>query len=113
MPYIDTKLSVPLTKEKELTLKTALGKLIETFPGKTERWLMLNFSDNCHLYFDGTDTPCAYVTVALFGKGNDASYDKMTADVCELLAKETGIAPDRIYVKYEEVLHWGWNGSNF
>jgi len=37
----------------------------------------------------------------------------MTADVCTLLAKETGISPDRIYVKYEEVFHWGWNGSNF
>ncbi len=113
MPYIETKLSTPLTKEKEIVLKTALGKMIENFPGKTERWLMLDFSDNCNMYFDGTDEPCAMVTIALFGKGSDAAYDKMTADVCGLIAKETGIAPDRIYVKYEEVFHWGWNGSNF
>ena len=113
MPYIETKLSTPLTKEKELTLKSALGRLIENFPGKTERWLMLDFADNCHMYFNGSDEPCAYVHIALFGKGSDEAYDKMTADVCELLSRETGIAPDRIYVKYEEVFHWGWNGSNF
>ena len=113
MPYIDTKLSTTLTKEKELVLKTALGKMIENFPGKTESWLMLNFEGDCHLWFKGTDEPCAYVNIAIFGKGSDEAYNKMTADVCELLHKETGISPDRIYVRYEEVFHWGWNGSNF
>ncbi len=113
MPYIDTKLSVPLTEEKERVLKTAMGKLIENFPGKTDSWLMLDFSDNCRMYFKGTDEPCAMVTVSLFGRGSDAAYDKMTADVCTLLEKETGIPASRVYVKYEEVSHWGWNGSNF
>ena len=113
MPYIETKLSTPLTKEKETVLKNALGKLIENFPGKTESWLMLNFADNCPMYFNGSDEPCAMVTISIFGKGSAAAYDKMTADVCELMTKETGISPSRIYVKYEEVSHWGWNGTNF
>lgn len=113
MPYIETKLSTPLTKEKETVLKNALGKLIENFPGKTESWLMLNFADNCRMYFKGSDEPCAMVTISIFGKGSASAYDKMTADVCELMAKETGISPSRIYVKYEEVSHWGWNGTNF
>ena len=113
MPYIETKLSTGLTKEKELVLKTALGKLIESFPGKTESWLMLDFTDNCRMYFKGSDEPCAMVTISIFGKGSPAAFEKMTAGVCELLAKETGISPDRIYVKYEEVSHWGWNGQNF
>lgn len=113
MPYIETKLSTTLTKEKEIALKTALGRLIENFPGKTESWLMLSFTDNCHMYFKGSDEPCAMVNIAIFGKGSAAAYDKMTADVCDLVAEETGISPARIYVKYEEVSHWGWNGSNF
>ena len=37
----------------------------------------------------------------------------MTADLTAILAEELGIAPDRVYVKYEETPYWGWNGSNF
>lgn len=113
MPYIDAKISTPLTKEKELVLKTALGKMIENFPRKTESWLMLNFSDNCHMYFQGSDAPCAMVTISIFGKGTQEAYDKTTADVCDLFSRETGIAADRIYVRYEESYLWGWDGRNF
>lgn len=113
MPFIDAKLSTPLTKEKEIALKKSLGKLIETFPGKTESWLMIQCTGDCHLYFKGTDEPCAMVAISLYGKGTPAAFDKMTADVTDLLQRETGIPASRIYVKYEEVSHWGWNGSNF
>ena len=37
----------------------------------------------------------------------------MTAAVTQILSEELSLAPDRIYVQYEEVNHWGWNGSNF
>ena len=53
------------------------------------------------------------VQIALFGKGNPASFDKMTALVCKSMEEICGIAPDRCYVKYEESTHWGWNGQNF
>ena len=45
MPFIDTKLNIKLTEEKEIALKKRLGEAIATFPGKSEYWLMLNFSD--------------------------------------------------------------------
>ena len=37
----------------------------------------------------------------------------MTAAITDILSKELQIAPNRIYVKYEEVAYWGWNGNNF
>ena len=51
--------------------------------------------------------------VALFGKGNPASFDKMTDLVCRAMEEICGIAPDKCYVKYEEVSNWGWNNQNF
>ena len=33
--------------------------------------------------------------------------------VCALLSEELGIDPEGIYVKYEEVAHWGYNNFNF
>lgn len=113
MPYIATKVTTPLTKETTDRLSAAYGKLIALFPGKTERWLMLDFTGDARMTFAGTDEPCAMIEVALFGKADDASYDKMTAAVCDLIEKECAIPGDRIYVKYEEVEHWGWNGGNF
>lgn len=113
MPYISTKTNVKITPEQELSIKTKLGKAIEAFPGKTERWLMLSFSDGARLWFAGDDSACAYISVKLLGKADDRAYDKMTALVTEIVSDELRIEPSRIYVKYEEIDHWGWNGSNF
>jgi hypothetical protein len=55
MPFIDTKLNIRLSEEKETALKTKLGEAISTFPGKSEYWLMLNFTDNCRMWFRGYD----------------------------------------------------------
>ena len=43
MPFIETKLNIRLTPEKEANIKEKLGKAISLFPGKSEYWLMLRF----------------------------------------------------------------------
>ena len=114
MPYIDVKTTVTLTKEKIDLLKTKIAEILaSSFPGKTENWLMLNFAGGCSMYFAGSDADCMLVDIAIFGSQADSSYDKMTAAVCELIEKECGIAQNRVYVKYSEYSHWGWNGMNF
>ncbi|MBQ7921525.1 MAG: hypothetical protein IJ325_02980 [Clostridia bacterium] len=114
MPYIETKVSTPITPAQEKVLKEKLGAAIENFPGKTERWLMLHFEDNCRLWFMGNqDAPTAYVEIKLFGAVNREAAAKMTKDVCAILAEVLRIPEDRTYVKYEGVDTWGWNGNNF
>lgn len=114
MPCIQTKVNIPIGKQQEQNLKTALGKAITLIPGKSENWLMLTFEDNCTIYFQGDgEQPAAFVEVKIYGKANAGVYDKMTAAITDLVGKELHIAPNRIYVKYEEVAYWGWNGSNF
>lgn len=114
MPYIKTRTTVEIAKDKEEAIKSKLGKAIESFPGKTENWLMTDFEDNCRLWFKGDNSqPSAFVEVKVFGKSTDEAFDKMTSLICEILNSELSIPTDRIYVKYEEVEHWGWNGFNF
>ncbi len=114
MPYIDLKTNVSLTKDTTDLLKSKIAAVLaDSFPGKTENWLMLNFTGNCNMYFAGSDAPCMFVDIAIFGSQTTQSYDKMTAGLTDLLTKTCGIPADRIYVKYEEVSRWGWNGSNF
>lgn len=114
MPYISTKTNVSISKEKEQELKVLLGKAIENIPGKTERWLMLSFEDNCRLWFRGNaDEPIAYIEVKLFGKAQPSAYKAMTEAICDIVEGELNVPSSNIYVKYEEVSTWGWNGGNF
>ncbi|MCX7714418.1 MAG: phenylpyruvate tautomerase MIF-related protein [Clostridia bacterium] len=114
MPYINIKTNVEIAKKQEESIKTKLGKAISLIPGKSESWLMLSFDDGCRMYFKGENKlPMAFVEIKLFGKAADNDYNKLTGAVTEILGDELEIASDRIYVKYEETMHWGFGGKNF
>ncbi len=55
----------------------------------------------------------AMVEVQLFGKAQPSAYDTMTSTITDIISNELNILPNQIYVKYEEVSYWGWNGNNF
>ena len=113
MPYINTKTNIAITKLQEEEIKSRLGQAVSCL-GKSERYLMVNMEDHCRLYFAGDTTePAAFVEVRLFGKASAKAFDAMTKEVTDIVTDVLGISGSRIYVQYEEVPHWGWNGSNF
>lgn len=112
MPLITTKSSAEISAEKEISLKEKFGKAIELI-GKSENWLMVDFQDNCRLYFKGTAEPSAMIEIDLFGRATDSGYDALTEKVTEIINEELNIPKDRIYVKYNEISHWGYSGFNF
>lgn len=114
MPYIHTKTTVAISSEQEASLKEKLGEAIRLIPGKSEQWLMLSFEDGCRMWFQGDSSkPIAFVEVKIFGQASPSAYEALTKKITEILGGELGIAPSQIYVKYEEVANWGWNGGNF
>ena len=114
MPFINSKVSVPLTEREKETMTGKLGQAISLIQGNSERWLMVDFEENYSLYFKGkNDTRLAYVEVEIFGGTTDEAYDKVTARLCQIYEEVLGIPQDKIYIKYEEVEHWGWNGAKF
>ncbi len=114
MPFIDSKVSVKISKEQEKELKTRLGQAISIIPGKSERWLMTGFEDEYHLYFRGDDSePMAYFEVRMFGGPDKAAFSAMTTEITRIFGEVLGIAPDHMYIKYSATMDWGWNGSNF
>lgn len=114
MPFINTKTTVKISDDKEKRLAARLGSAIKNFPGKSEAWLMLNFEDNCKMYFQGDNSrPAAMIEVSVFGTCTAAACNAMTAEVTDIISGELDIPADRIYVKYSETKNWGWNGSNF
>lgn len=113
MPFIDTKTNIRISAEKEAILKEKLGQAIGEFPGKSEYWLMMSFTDNCRMWFRGYQKfPVAMVDVKLFGTADQDSCNRMTAAVCKLFHEELDIPTEHIYVNYTFSQVWGWNGEN-
>lgn len=114
MPFIHTRVNRPISKETEKTLAAAFGDAISLLPGKSEKWLMLQFEENCRLYFQGQDAcPMAFVKVQVYGTSTAEAYDALTGRISSLLEQHLMIRPDHVYISYEETSHWGWNGNNF
>ncbi len=114
MPFIDSKVSVKITKDQEKELKTRLGQAISIIPGKSESWLMAGFQDDYHLYFRGEDSEAmAFIEVRMFGREDKQAFSKMTAEITKIFGDVLGIAPDHMYIKYSATMDWGWNGGNF
>ena len=114
MPFIHTRVNRPIPKEKEALLARELGLAIALLPGKSESWLMLQFEENCRLYFrGGADRPLAFVQVTVYGPAHPQAYEKLTARITALLQEHLGIDPDGVYVAYGETENWGWQGENF
>lgn len=114
MPFINSKVSTAITPEQEQEIKSRLGKSISIIPGKSEQWLMVGFQDNYHLYFRGSsEEPMAFVEVQVYGGENPDAFEKLTAAITDIFCEVLGLKADHIYVKYEAVGNWGWNGANF
>lgn len=113
MPFIDSKITVPMTQEKRESIKSKMGEAI-AIVGKPESFLMVGFEDNYDLYMGGKKLDKgAYVAVSLFGNASSDAYNKMTAEICRIYEEELGIPGNAVYVTYTGVKDWGWNGSNF
>ncbi len=113
MPFIDSKITGPVSPEKMEAVKTSLGKAISTLH-KSETYLMVGIKDNYDLWMAGKKLDKgAYVSVSLFGSASSADYERMTEKICDIFEKELGIPASAVYVTYHPVSDWGWNGSNF
>ena len=113
MPNIQIRTNRSVSKEKQKMIKEKLGKAITLLDGKSEKWLMVEFSIGQEMWFGGTDEPCAYIYVSLYGKGNASSYKEFTRAATSLICQELDVKKDRIYAGYFETEFWGWNGDHF
>ena len=113
MPFIDSKITVPVRPETKEEIKTELGEAIGIL-GKTERWLMVGIQDSYDLWMAGKKLERGvYAEVSLLGNAKSADYERLTAKICDIYAEKLDIPPENVYVTYHPLADWGWNGSNF
>ncbi len=113
MPFIDSKITLPVSPEQKESIKSRLGKAVSII-NKPESFLMVGLQDNYDLYMGGNKLDKgAYVSVSLFGNATSSAYEKMTEEICRIYEEELGIPGQAVYVTYHGVNDWGWNGRNF
>lgn len=114
MPYFEVNTSVTLDAECREALYHELGRIIELVPGKSESWVMVHVMDQSPMCFAGeSGQPTAAVVLKTFGQLEDKYYDLLTREICTRIGSMLGVDPKRLYVTYEPITHWGWDGANF
>lgn len=114
MPFLISRVNVPISREQEIELKAKLGKAIELVPGKSEDYLLLCFEDNCRLWLRGDNSaPITYIEANIFGNERHAGYDAFTYEVTKVFHQVLNIAPDHVYLNYTDIPDWGVGGMHF
>ena len=111
MPLINIKTSVSDIEEPDALLKQ-LSRELSVLTGKPETYVMTLLETGVPMTFSGTSDPCCYIEIKSIGAINSL---KMSDIFCKLISSKTGVAPDRIYIGFEDVAPelWGWNGRTF
>ncbi len=113
MPFIDSKISIQVSPEEREVLKEDFGHAISIL-NKPESFLMLGFEDNYDLYMGGKKLDKgAFVSVKLFGSASAREYNNMTEEICRIFKERLGIPGNAVYVTYQGINDWGWDGKNF
>lgn len=111
MPFILSKVSTKISAEQEISLKQGLGRAIACIPGKSEKYLLCEFEDNCRLWLCGEhDMPIAYITVSIFGNETHIGNDRLFKEITKLFGEVLGISSERVYIKYDDISVWGVGG---
>jgi len=114
MPYCELITTNKTEAYDTMSLSHELAKIIEKIPGKEERWVMTHIEGGAKMAFAGCDEkPVALISLKSFGELGAEQYDMLTREFCTMAERLLAVPADRVYVTYEPVMHWGWNGSNF
>ena len=112
MPFIQINTSVKSVIKNEVLLQKDISKLIANLTGKPENYVMTMIQKGTKMTFSGSDEPCCFMKVKSIGSINPSLMSK---SLCQLIASETNINTNRIYIEFTDVkaTNWGFNNSTF
>lgn len=113
MPFIKAMTNVKMTDEQKARMFKEFGKNISIWPGKIEDHLMVRIEDGCDMSHAGkTGVPMAYVEVLMYGDKDVDEREAMTQAITEMMCRELGAEPFKVYIRYEVTTQWAVGGHN-
>ncbi len=114
MPFINVKLTVPVSDEKKEILQGKIADHVATALGKPRQYIMTSIETEKDLWFAGKKMDNgAFIAVSTFGTPSRSGCEDLTKKFCATLAAELGTPGSQIYVAYYPLENWGWNSMNF
>lgn len=113
MPYINCITNIKVSDSD--ILKSELAKALDLVANKGEKWLMVSVQSEKNLFFQGNDSPAAFIEIKYIGTFSSEIKTKLTEAFGKILEKYEKIPFDRIYINFNSVKaeNWGWNGNLF
>ena len=113
MPFIMSKVNVPVSAAQETQLKARLGKAMELLPGLSENYLLAGIEADCRFYLRGENQPVAYVEASIFGNEHHIGYENFSAAVTKIFVDVLNIPPLNVYIKFSDIAAWSVGGNFF
>ena len=114
MPLMKVMVSVEVPEKRKMELLLKCSRLLAEATGKPEAYVMAILEKGDFL-MAGKARPAAFVDIRGIGGLTKAVNGKLSEQICGLLEKELGIAPEGVYLTFTEVAaqNWGWKGTTF
>ena len=114
MPFLRIQTNTELSPSRAKALAAKASALVAHQLGKPERYVMTAVEHNPAMQFAGTDAPLAYLELKSIGLEETATAEASRV-LCQLVATETGVDPERIYIEFSAAPRkmWGWNSGTF
>ena len=111
MPFIQINTSSQSLVENDL-LQKEISKMVADLTGKPENYVMTMIQSDSQMTFAGSNQPCCFIKLKSIGSLNPSSMSK---SLCKLIASNTNIKPNRIYIEFIDVQasNWGFNSTTF
>lgn len=107
---LTTNTQTEFSQETLRNLSAAVAQML----GKPESYVMVQLQYNKYMLFAGSDDPLAYAELKSIALPRERTTE-LSATLCNLIAAELNIPPDRIYIEFSDLQRqlFGWNGKTF
>ena len=114
MPLLTLNTNILIEDARQEKLIKQASSLVADLLSKSEKYVMVYLRDRQAMHFAGSDSPCALLELKSIGLPENRTAE-FSAALCELVASNTGVAPDRVYIEYSNAERhmWGWNSGTF
>ncbi len=115
MPLIKIECYGKMNDEKKSKLAGEMSKICASVMGKPEAYVMSTVEDGLVATMGGKSAASAFIEVKGIGGFSTSVNNKLSAEICACLNKETGISPSCVYINFTDVpaSSWGWDGKTF
>lgn len=114
MPFVQARISKDLSDSEKTALQKELTAIIKDELHKPAGFIMTGIEAGYDLWLgDNKLDNGAMISVQQFGSANRDAYNAITKRICDYLNTSLGTPSDKVYVTFQSINEWGWNGQLF